>query len=44
MQKRNVSITLCILGLIDTDAALEKTRCVGGAVCRAARSAVRCPA
>lgn len=26
MQKRNVSITLCILGLIDTDAALEKTR------------------
>ncbi|NXY77371.1 DHI1L protein, partial [Glareola pratincola] len=26
MQKRNVSITLCILGLIDTDAALENTR------------------
>ncbi|KFO04021.1 Hydroxysteroid 11-beta-dehydrogenase 1-like [Balearica regulorum gibbericeps] len=26
MQKRNVSITLCILGLIDTDTALENTR------------------
>uniref|UniRef100_U3IDG4 Hydroxysteroid 11-beta-dehydrogenase 1-like protein n=2 Tax=Anas TaxID=8835 RepID=U3IDG4_ANAPP len=26
MQKRNVSVTLCILGLIDTDTALEKTR------------------
>ncbi|KFQ40426.1 Hydroxysteroid 11-beta-dehydrogenase 1-like [Mesitornis unicolor] len=26
MQKRNVSVTLCILGLIDTDAALENTR------------------
>ncbi|KFP37417.1 Hydroxysteroid 11-beta-dehydrogenase 1-like [Chlamydotis macqueenii] len=26
MQKRNVSITLCILGLIDTDSALENTR------------------
>ncbi|XP_031460534.1 hydroxysteroid 11-beta-dehydrogenase 1-like protein isoform X2 [Phasianus colchicus] len=26
MQKRNVSITLCILGLIDTATALEKTR------------------
>ncbi|KFQ72186.1 Hydroxysteroid 11-beta-dehydrogenase 1-like [Phaethon lepturus] len=26
MQKRNVSITLCILGLIDTDAALENIR------------------
>ncbi|NXO77249.1 DHI1L protein, partial [Sitta europaea] len=26
MQKRNVSVTLCILGLIDTDSALEHTR------------------
>ncbi|XP_035204049.1 hydroxysteroid 11-beta-dehydrogenase 1-like protein isoform X1 [Oxyura jamaicensis] len=26
MQKRNISVTLCILGLIDTDTALEKTR------------------
>ncbi|NXS25212.1 DHI1L protein, partial [Mystacornis crossleyi] len=26
MQKRNVSVTLCILGLIDTDSALENTR------------------
>ncbi|XP_027560330.1 hydroxysteroid 11-beta-dehydrogenase 1-like protein isoform X1 [Neopelma chrysocephalum] len=26
MQKRNVSITLCILGLIDTDTALQNTR------------------
>ncbi|KAM6113829.1 hydroxysteroid 11-beta-dehydrogenase 1-like protein [Phoenicopterus ruber ruber] len=26
MRKRNVSITLCILGLIDTDTALENTR------------------
>ncbi|KFP55246.1 Hydroxysteroid 11-beta-dehydrogenase 1-like [Cariama cristata] len=26
MQKRNISITLCILGLIDTDTALENTR------------------
>ncbi|KAJ7412264.1 hydroxysteroid 11-beta-dehydrogenase 1-like protein [Willisornis vidua] len=26
MQKSNVSITLCILGLIDTEAALENTR------------------
>ncbi|KFR01494.1 Hydroxysteroid 11-beta-dehydrogenase 1-like [Nipponia nippon] len=26
MQKRNISITLCILGLIDTDSALENTR------------------
>uniref|UniRef100_A0A8C0EWP7 Hydroxysteroid 11-beta-dehydrogenase 1-like protein n=1 Tax=Bubo bubo TaxID=30461 RepID=A0A8C0EWP7_BUBBB len=26
MQKRNVSITLCILGLIDTDMALQNTR------------------
>ncbi|KFV93129.1 Hydroxysteroid 11-beta-dehydrogenase 1-like [Fulmarus glacialis] len=26
MQKRNVSVTLCILGLIDTDTALENTR------------------
>ncbi|NWS32980.1 DHI1L protein, partial [Polioptila caerulea] len=26
MQKRNVSVTLCILGLIDTDSALESTR------------------
>ncbi|NXC35023.1 DHI1L protein, partial [Campylorhamphus procurvoides] len=26
MQKRNISITLCILGLIDTEAALENTR------------------
>ncbi|NWJ02988.1 DHI1L protein, partial [Crypturellus undulatus] len=26
MQKKNVFITLCILGLIDTDMALEKTR------------------
>ncbi|NXG14363.1 DHI1L protein, partial [Grallaria varia] len=26
MQKRNVSITLCILGLIDTETALENTR------------------
>ncbi|NWW58542.1 DHI1L protein, partial [Ifrita kowaldi] len=26
MQKRNVSVTLCILGLIDTDSALENVR------------------
>ncbi|KFW84564.1 Hydroxysteroid 11-beta-dehydrogenase 1-like [Manacus vitellinus] len=26
MQKRNVSVTLCILGLIDTDTALQNTR------------------
>ncbi|NWS88301.1 DHI1L protein, partial [Toxostoma redivivum] len=26
MQKRDVSVTLCILGLIDTDSALEYTR------------------
>ncbi|KFP25709.1 Hydroxysteroid 11-beta-dehydrogenase 1-like [Colius striatus] len=26
MQKRNVSVTLCILGLIDTETALENTR------------------
>ncbi|KFW72595.1 Hydroxysteroid 11-beta-dehydrogenase 1-like [Pygoscelis adeliae] len=26
MQKKNISITLCILGLIDTDTALENTR------------------
>ncbi|NXA85270.1 DHI1L protein, partial [Melanocharis versteri] len=26
MQKKNVSVTLCILGLIDTDSALEYTR------------------
>ncbi|XP_015741718.1 hydroxysteroid 11-beta-dehydrogenase 1-like protein [Coturnix japonica] len=26
MQRKNVSITLCVLGLIDTDTALEKTR------------------
>ncbi|NWR89628.1 DHI1L protein, partial [Furnarius figulus] len=26
MQQRNISITLCILGLIDTEAALENTR------------------
>ncbi|NXP26392.1 DHI1L protein, partial [Scytalopus superciliaris] len=26
MQKRNISITLCVLGLIDTEAALENTR------------------
>lgn len=30
MQNRNVSVTLCILGLIDTDTALENTRCVFG--------------
>ncbi|XP_071434439.1 hydroxysteroid 11-beta-dehydrogenase 1-like protein isoform X3 [Pithys albifrons albifrons] len=34
MQKSNVSITLCILGLIDTEAALENTRCVLGGGCR----------
>uniref|UniRef100_A0A8C3SV03 Hydroxysteroid 11-beta-dehydrogenase 1-like protein n=1 Tax=Chelydra serpentina TaxID=8475 RepID=A0A8C3SV03_CHESE len=28
MQKQDVCITLCILGLIDTEMALEKTRCV----------------
>lgn len=28
MQKRNVSVTLCILGLIDTASALEYTRYV----------------
>ena len=38
MQKRNVSITLCILGLIDTAAALEKTRCVFG--CAGVRACV----
>uniref|UniRef100_A0A803VK33 Hydroxysteroid 11-beta-dehydrogenase 1-like protein n=1 Tax=Ficedula albicollis TaxID=59894 RepID=A0A803VK33_FICAL len=32
MQKRDVSVTLCILGLIDTDSALEYTRYVF--VCR----------
>lgn len=30
MQKKNVSVTLCILGLIDTATALENTRCVFG--------------
>ncbi|KAM7080973.1 hydroxysteroid 11-beta-dehydrogenase 1-like protein isoform 5-T5 [Ciconia maguari] len=34
MQKRNVSVTLCILGLIDTDTALENTRCVFAGGCR----------
>lgn len=34
MQKRNVSVTLCILGLIDTDSALENIRCVFGRGCR----------
>uniref|UniRef100_A0A663DUW4 Hydroxysteroid 11-beta-dehydrogenase 1-like protein n=1 Tax=Aquila chrysaetos chrysaetos TaxID=223781 RepID=A0A663DUW4_AQUCH len=34
MQNRNVSVTLCILGLIDTDTALENTRCVFGGGCR----------
>lgn len=28
MQKKDMSITLCVLGLIDTEMALEKTRCV----------------
>lgn len=32
MQKRNVSVTLCILGLIDTASAMEYTRYVF--VCR----------
>lgn len=26
MQKSNVSITICILGLIDTDSAMEKIK------------------
>lgn len=41
MQKRNVSITLCILGLIDTDTALEKTRYVFGGGYESARECLQ---
>lgn len=30
MQKKNISVTLCILGLIDTESALESTRYMWG--------------
>lgn len=41
MQKRNVSVTLCILGLIDTDTALEKTRYVFGGGYESARECLQ---
>uniref|UniRef100_A0A8D0GR66 Hydroxysteroid 11-beta-dehydrogenase 1-like protein n=1 Tax=Sphenodon punctatus TaxID=8508 RepID=A0A8D0GR66_SPHPU len=36
MQQKEVSVTVCILGLIDTESALKKTRCVHGSIRRGA--------